>query len=231
MLLYSETLYWLYLNSAKANLVFLFALFAIMLFNLSYFKFEYKVLIALIAIYFVFDTIITIWVSFGKKDQNLAFNHPYTYFSFLLVLLFYFKFKKNKVIKYFILFSGILYTLLTAYQIITQYPLVNKPDYLILKNAIVVILCSYTYYNLTKVNTPLKNIPLFWFNLALLIINISNFVLKPLFELAIDYSDDLAFSIGIFINLIDPIFYVLLLIGVLSLRKNTKSISSLWLLQ
>jgi hypothetical protein len=231
-LLYSEILYKMYLNSASLLIVFYSVLFIYSILN---FKKSEKVN-RIIFIFFIFSFLIELTVLLFSKTNSIGknikiYDHIYLLIEMFSVTFFYFKlniFKKfNSVI---LIFASIL-IIVGFYLAITNKGYLEGPKIVPFKNIFFSALAVIVQAKLVRSAKlkSLKNEPLFWFNLGFLFINLFYLILMPLFNYAIDISDDLAFSLGIFKNFTDPIACVLWCIGIYKLNKyGATPVASLW---
>ncbi len=230
MLLYSEFLYSVYLNSGKFFNLFIYALAFYSFLNWSTFKGEYVILKYFFSGMSVFELLFhLLTLNFGMNTNFL--NHYYAFFTLILCSIFYQKILQNKKTDLLFIVFAVAYIIVSVIQIINTQGNIENPFALPILNILFILTSIMVHIRLIK-SKKIKSLslePLFWLNLGFLIINLSQLLLKPIFNSFSDISDDLAFVLGTFKNLISPITYTLWAIGVYKLKTQPfRPIASLW---
>ncbi len=228
ILLYSETLYKLYLNTGLIIIFFYGFLFLFSILNFKKLNKQYRNLFIFFLISFLFE-FLALWLKTANNGNSKYLDHIYLFLGITLVTFFYFNLQLPKSIKngILIVFPTLLFSLIFLAFYNKGY--LSAPVILPYKNMAFSVLCIFVHTKLIKSSKikVLKNEPLFWFNLGFLLINLFYFLLIPLFNYAIDISDNLAFGIGIVKNLTDPFAIVLWCIGIFKLNKYGSTLVSL----
>jgi hypothetical protein len=232
ILLYSKSLYALYLNSGDFGTFFLVALALYSLFKFTFFKDSYLYLF----LTFIFYAIIELFGVYiaNNSTNSLWVTHPYSIIACLVPSIFYIKSLNIKSLNKYIWIIIFIFVFSCFYQIFNSLKnntTLEGPLLFPLKNALIIFLGILFHSKLLK--SPkvksFKKEPSFWFNTGFIVINISNFILDPISVAVIPISDDIAFVVGIFKNLIDPITYTLWAIGVYKLSTQPfRPVASLW---
>jgi hypothetical protein len=230
MILYSEFLYSIYLNSGELFMYFLVILTAFSIYNYKVFHSEFKFFLIFLIGISIFEISALILKSYFEHTHFI--NHPYAIFSLLVSSLFYSKIIKTKNYKFVFFFFIFTYLVLNFYQIYSNKSPIDSPNALPVLNILIIILSLHIQNKLSKsskIKTLLKE-PLFWINLGFLIINLFQLILKPIFNSIINISsDDIGFILGTIRNLGDPITYTLWAIGVYKLSTQPfRPVASLW---
>jgi hypothetical protein len=230
MLLYSKTLYSIYLNSGKLFIFFLILLTIYSLINTKYFKTEFKVFFYFLLGILCFE-ILPYFLNMYFTNTHFI-NYPYGIFTFILCVLFYHRALNYNKLIYVTSSFFIIYMFFILLQMFNINWFFESPNSLPILNTLIIILSLITHFKISK-SLKIKNItnePLFWINLGFLILNLYQLILKPIFNSIINVSsDDIGFIIGTLKNLADPITYTLWAIGVYKLKTQPfRPIASLW---
>ncbi|MCP9769258.1 hypothetical protein EGI22_15190 [Lacihabitans sp. LS3-19] len=230
MLLYSKTLYAIYIYSGDFFIFLLFVLGLYSLINIKSFKSDFKWFMVLILGYLFFEVLFLVYKYFGITETHFI-NHPYSFFALIFASIFYSKILNSNQINILIIFTCLIFIGFDCYQIFTSKGPLTSPSIFPVMNFLFILLSSLVYKKIVKSprikNT--KNESLFWINLGFFITNIFQLILVPLFRQVIPISDDIAFIVGTLKNLADPITYTLWAIGVYKLKTQPfRPIASLW---
>ncbi|UBM60906.1 hypothetical protein LAG90_09700 [Marinilongibacter aquaticus] len=220
VLLYSETLFYLYRNLGNATGAVYLLLFLYSLFNYGYFKNGFRYIFWLFLVYAFFENVQYITTGLHLRNDYF-FNHFYFFFGALFQGLIYFHFIRNGVVKTIIKF--IVPTLLVAIIITGLYGdnYLRLPILLPVRNALFLLFYFQLHKELIQESKPgqLRKNPLFWFNLGVLFMSVYILIFSILFDYVVQVSDNWAFIMGIMGNFLDYVSLVLWFIAVWKLRK------------
>jgi hypothetical protein len=232
MLLYSETLYALYLHSGDFAFIFLTALAVYSGLKFRFFKDSYFYLLITFVVYSLIEIL-----NYGLNKNNIPNPYIGYYYSIIAIILptiFYLKSLVNSTLNKVTMAVMIVYIAACFVQIylsVSNKTALESPVLFPLKNLLTIVLGLILHAKLLrspKVKSP-KGEPAFWFNMGFLVINFSNLILTPIFTAVTPLSDNLAFVVGTISNLADPITYILWAIGVHKLSTQFfRPISTLW---
>lgn len=232
MLLYSKTLYAIYLNSANFGTTFLVILAFFSILNFKYFRDTYFFLFLTFVLYAIIEGISTYLPKTSQNSQWI--NYVYAILAATLPSVFYLKSIKNNLLNKITIPFILVFVLFSIFQFGHEV-FYEKPFEQVflfpLKNIIAIFLALVLQTKLSQSIKlkSFKNEPSFWFNIGFFIINVSNLIILPIFKAITPFSDNLAFIFGIIINISDPITYALWAIGVYKLRTQPfRPIASLW---
>ncbi|MGR3812197.1 hypothetical protein [Jiulongibacter sp. NS-SX5] len=221
MLLYSETLYYLYLNLGFATQVVYLLLFVYALVNIKSFNGGFRRIFWLIAICAFFENTgyITQW--YGLENDFFR-NHLYLFFSTVFEALVFYYFIDNKRVKWIVL--GLIPLLLIGIVVTGLYNenYLRSPILSPVKFGIFFLFSIILHRQLIK-NTrtgELRNTPLFWFNIALMFTSGYMVLFGIFWGYMVEISDDGAFLMGIIGNIFDYVHLVLWFIMVYKLGKQ-----------
>ena len=232
MLLYSKTLYAIYLNSGNFGTAFLVLLAFFSILNFKHFRDTYFFLFLTFVLYAIIEVISTYLI---KTSQNIQWiNYFYAILAATLPSVFYLKSIKNNLLNKITIPFILVFVLFSIIQF-GQEVFYKKPFEQVflfpLKNVIAIFLALVFHTKLsqsTKIKS-LKNEPSFWFNIGFFIINVSNLIILPIFKAVTPFSDNLGFIFGTVYQVADPITYTLWAIGVYKLKTQPfRPIASLW---
>ncbi len=219
-LLYSETLYYLYLNFGNATGVVFLSLFLYSLYSFPFFKNGFQRVFWLFLVYAFFENshYITRWLNL---ENDYFFNHLYFFFGAIIQGLIYYYFIDNKrvkkVIKYFvpILLAGII---ITGFY---NQNYLRMPILLPVRNLVFLLFYFQLHRELIQKTKPgeLRKNPLFWFNLGILFMSVYILISSVLFDYVVQLSNNLAFIMGITGNFLDYVSLALWFVAVSKLRK------------
>ncbi len=231
-LLYSETLYQLYLNSGRFTQFFYLLLFLFAVLSYRYFVKEYKWMFFLFCTFFFFEFLAGLLIEPFDLENTHFTDHFYLFFSIAIQSVLYFLIVENKrvrnLIKYLV---PLLLVMIIAFALVNQGYLSGSPI-----APVKYFLFSGLYLHVhrqlvinSRINR-LKDNPLFWLNLGLLIMNIYYLFFVTIIDFVIPISDDWSFILYILKNAIDPVSCVLWAISIYKLRNwkqpNIKQVAS-----
>lgn len=228
-LLYSETLYAIYRYSAGWSLFFYVLLAIVSLYFYKSFKGSYKLLFILFIGYFLFEFSYYASVTYFGLENNLFIDHPYLFFSALILAVFYNRVLKDEAIKWGLKIGASLLLIGIVFFFFYQDGFLGSPKLSIAYDVLFLVLFLLVQRKLL-ISAEVRNLklePLYWFNTAFLIYTSYILLFSLVNPFIVEISDDMAFITGTIRNVIEPIYLILLCIGVIKMRKSTFPIGSL----
>lgn len=229
MLLYSDTLYAIYRNSAGWSLFFYFALTVVTIIHWNSFKDNYTLLRVLFIGYFLFELSYFLTSSYFQFRNNLFLAHPYVIFSASFLGIIYHSFVQSVWLRTFLKVTVPIFVVLSVFFFFYDKGYLESPKLPLLYNLIFLVVYLYVQRALL-LNAKIKNLksePLFWINTGLLLYIGFSLLFSIFHPMLLKISNDLAFISGTINNLLEPIYLVLLTIGIYKLKKKKKPMNSL----
>lgn len=210
----------LYIFSSSIAQYFYWALFLYSLINIRYFKNEYFWIFLLFSSFFFFEGITNIIDSYLNLENTWFWNHFYLFFSVVLQSVFYHQVIDNVNLKKTIKYGIPLMLFSIVFLGFYNEGYLRGSVVLPFKNIIFIFIYLAVHRQLIKqsASKDLKSNPLFWFNIAFLVMNIYSLVISSTMDYIMPLSNDLAFILLSIRNFFDPISCVLWIISIYKLR-------------
>lgn len=220
VLLYTEFLYTLYLNSGKLNIFFFLALFAFAVFNYKFMKNSFRWAFLLFGAFLIFEVFPYVWVQILGNKNGLFINHLYVIASTSIQSIFYYLVISDKTIKSVLKYALPILVAALIFQMFYNEGYLSSPALSPLKNFVFIIINLLVQRQLVveSKGKNLRNNPLFWFNIAFLLLNTVNLIVGSTINYILPISDDLSFIVLSIRNFFDPISCVLWMISIYKLR-------------
>lgn len=172
------------------------------------------------------DIFLRIYMSYGFKN-SLWYGHFYIPVSFFFIALFYIQLLKGFLKTSIIVVFMVLFPVFSILNLAFFQGFYEYPNILSAVDAIVLILFSVAYFGRVMLEAKIEKLfqePLIWINLAILIYFSGNFVFHALFNYSLSVSFDFAMLTVTFLSVMNLLFYGLITVGFLKIKKHHYSI-------